>query len=155
MPLTIKSPGFSGYHDYIVRSVIQSENTQAWFLARIASETARPLKRAARSVNSSEFSSSIMTSTSTRAQLPFVRRSALEIAHFSLNLRFRLRRTGASGAWNGEPETGFDRRFDGTNFPRSHDNKYSIFAVGRRAVHRGFMDATYVIAVTLNYFSQR
>lgn len=33
-----------------------------------------------------------MTSMSTRSQLPFVRRSALEIAHFSLNLRFRLRR---------------------------------------------------------------
>lgn len=37
-----------------------------------------------------------MTSTSTRAQLPFVRWGALEIAHFSLKLRFRLRRTQAS-----------------------------------------------------------
>lgn len=40
MQLTVNENWFSSYHDYVVRSTIQSENIQARYLARITSETA-------------------------------------------------------------------------------------------------------------------
>lgn len=70
------------YHSYITCSVIQSEDIIPPF-GDLSSQCDRRV-----SVNSSEFSSPIMTFTSTRSLLPFVRTSSLEIAHFSLSLRF-------------------------------------------------------------------
>lgn len=85
-----------------------------------------------------------------------------EIVYFSLSLRFRplLAPSSVNSARNGSIVG------RASAFPRLRDNKYSIFARGRRRRNGGegeeggggtarFMNATYVITAGLNCFSQR